>query len=155
MSSFSKGPSRSPMSTQLSVLAFAVASWTWWHQPAPPLAIEIEVVPQPQAEFACSARCPASSVTIQSAASSWSSSLFWSSAGFLVCLALFLCCWLRWSLRAAPRAYPTQQLQLQSIALGGSEYISGPEETVPRLAIEGGLTPALRRRLREQRNYGQ
>ena len=133
------------MSHSLSALALCVASYTWWTQPASPQVSEVS--PQPQAEFACSARCPATSpspvVLPVSGGGSWGTALGFL-AGILVCAVFAYFC---------TRRASTVQIHTGSIATSGSQPVVTRETgQQPLLAIEGPLTPALRRQLRLQKN---
>ena len=139
---------RQPMSSHLSVLALCVAWWTWWIQPLPSPAYFPEVSPQPQAEFACSARCPSvpgpppgvPSHFVESRFGLWTGSSPASAAA--------------WHLPGLSRRHSGRpSLVIESRALVNTSF-DVPEETEPQLSIEGPLTPALRRRLRQQRNGG-
>ena len=133
------------MSQSLSALALIVASYTWWTQPASPQPFEL--APQPQAEFACSARCPATSpspvVYPDSGSGSWGIGLGFL-AGVLLCAAYAHLC---------TRRDSTVQILTGSTATSGSSPVVTREtEPQPQLAIEGPLAPALRRQLRLQKN---
>ena len=137
---------RSLMSSTISVVALAVASLTWWNQAPQPVFVEQPPAP-PQSEFSCSARCPAPSASA-TVATAPASSLWLGAAGFVlgffVCLALLS--WRSWRPEVAPL-----------IAARPAERPVGfaPTEPEPPLAIEGPVTPAVRRRLRELKNAAQ
>ena len=132
------------MSTQLSVVALVIASYTFWTQPP---ALELQQVgettglPQP-AEFSCQARCPspAPAVAVAYRASGSSSALVFI-AGFCCCLAFFLTLWQR---ARVARAQP-QQVFVEHFAP------PGPRDREPLVALRGPLTPARRRELRALR----
>ena len=136
---------RQPMSSHLSVLALCVAGWTWWNQPLPPPAYLPEASPQRQAEFACSARCPSVPSPPPGVPSHFVESRFglWTGfvSGFLCCLAF------AWWLSRRHSGRPSLVIERRALVNTSSDL---PEKTEPQLSIEGPLTPALRRRLRQQ-----
>ena len=121
------------MSNTLSLLALGLASYTFWSQP--PAAPQSE--PPTASEFTCSARCPAPSAPGPVASAPGREVLAFL-AGLTLCLVVvvFLAC-------RSQRSPAT------------TTVIHTPCATEPAsvLAIEGPLTPAVRRQLREARQH--
>ena len=121
------------MSNSISLLALRLASYTWWSQPpaAPPT---LTPPTPPPSEFSCSARCPALSVTVPVASASGRETLAFF-AGLSLCLVVAVLYFCRLLRSPAPIT-----------------VVQAPSSTEPvsLLAIEGPLTPAVRRQLRQQ-----
>ena len=140
---------RQPMSSQLSLLVLFCAGLSWWNQPLPLPACIPEVFPQPQAEFPCSAWCPAPSPP-PGMPSHLVDSRFGPLTGFVSGV---LCC-LVFTLLLYQRRSERPSLVIKRKALVSDTSFAVPEETEPQLSIEGPLTPAFCRRLKQQRNCG-
>ena len=126
---------RPRMSYTLSAFALFVAGWTWYGQPQTPEVHE-PTSAAPHSEFSCSARCPSSPTVVHSCSGhSWGSALAGFVAGVLVCVLL------------AWRCKRQQLVHVRVVTPGDA-----PVTTGTRLSIEGPLTPALRRQLRQQQN---
>ena len=121
------------MSNSISLLALCLASYTWWSQP-PAVVPQYTAQSPPPSEFSCSARCPAPSAPVP-VASAPGREAFSFLAGLLLCLLVALLYYWRGQ-RCSP-----------SITV-----VQAPVSTEPvsLLAIEGPLTPAVRRQLRQQ-----
>ena len=121
------------MSNSISLLALCLASYTWWSQPpaAPP---PYTAQTPPPSEFSCSARCPAPSATVPVASAPGRETLAFF-AGLSLCLVVAVLYFCRVQRSPAPITVVQAPVSTEPVSL---------------LAIEGPLTPAVRRQLRQQ-----